>query len=257
MSNSALSASPYLFGRVGRLILVSIVLAAVGLLLIFNGGSANAVTGGKVSKTGKWAVRVYEDADPICTGALIAPQWVLTAGHCVRFDNSNITFRIGNLDQRKGTKIARIPGQTYFDKKADLALVKIPAVTGAPTIALPKSGSHLDRTLTPGTILTAFGWGATCEPDETKCQSNDLRTATISVISHKNSRCDYLAGASDYCVAKKTGLPVGGDSGGPAVVFDRQHKPVLVGILAASDRTSTAAYGNLHEARAWISSITR
>ncbi|PRY16661.1 hypothetical protein [Kineococcus rhizosphaerae] len=39
---------------------------------------AQAVVGGSVSRDGRWSVRLYEDGEPICTGALIAPQWVIT-----------------------------------------------------------------------------------------------------------------------------------------------------------------------------------
>ncbi|MEZ0491010.1 trypsin-like serine protease [Kineococcus sp. TBRC 1896] len=231
-------------------VVATLALVAAFVSAVVGAGPAQAVVGGSTASTGTWSVRVYEDDEPICTGVLVDRRWVLTAGHCVRFDNSDITFRVGNLDQREGEVVPRLPGRTFFAANADVALVQIPEVTTRP-IRLPAVGSRQDRDLPVRTRLSVFGWGATCEPDEATCQSDRLRTASVRIIAGTETRCDYLAGTEDYCVSRGTGLPVGGDSGGPATI-DGPCGPLLAGILAASDRTDTAAYANVHRLRPWI-----
>ncbi|MEV4343745.1 trypsin-like serine protease [Actinoplanes sp. NPDC049596] len=205
---------------------------------------AQAIVGGKIATYGPWAVRLYEDGQPTCTGAVVAPQWVITAAHCVRFDNTDIRLRVGNLDQRLGREVKRIPDQTYFTPDADVALVRIPRVKAEP---LPIAGASAPV----GTVMTVQGWGATCEPDESSCQSNRLREATVRVIDHADPRCDLLAGANDYCADKKSGLPVGGDSGAPAFVRTC-GKAVITGVFTASDRQSTVAVADAARLRSWI-----
>ncbi|MEU8819277.1 trypsin-like serine protease [Actinoplanes sp. NPDC048796] len=209
---------------------------------------AQAIVGGKLATSAPWAVRVYEDGQPICTGAVVAPRWIITAGHCVRFDNSDISFRVGRLDQRRGQVVKRIPGHTVFAPNADVALVEIPPVKVTP-IPLPA------KTATPakrGTLLTVQGWGATCEPNESSCQSNLLRQATVRVIAHTDKRCDLLAGTADYCAEKRSGLPVGGDSGAPALTYTKKGRAVLAGVFTASDREAVVAVADITKARAWV-----
>jgi secreted trypsin-like serine protease len=209
---------------------------------------ADAIVGGTLATTAPWAVRLYEDGQPSCTGAVVAARWVLTAAHCVRFDNSDIRLRIGNLDQRKGQEVKRVPGHTVFSPDADIALVEIPPTRVTP-IPLPARGA---ASLAKGAVLTVQGWGATCEPDENTCQSDLLREATVTVIAHTDKRCDLLAGTADYCATKKSGLPVGGDSGAPALTYTSKGEAVLAGVFTASDREAVVAIADATRARPWI-----
>ncbi|MEU8242947.1 trypsin-like serine protease [Actinoplanes missouriensis] len=227
---------------------VAVGLAVAAAAALFVASPAQAVLGGKLATSAPWAVRLYADGQPICTGAVVAPRWVITAAHCVQFDNTKITFRVGNLDQRRGKVVKRVPGRTYFAPNADVALVQIPPVTVKP-IALP---AKTQKPLRVGSVLTVQGWGATCEPNEAKCQSNRLRQATVTVIKHSRNQCYMLAGTSDYCATKKSGLPVGGDSGGPALTRTKRGTAVLQGVLTDSDRQRTVAVAATAKLRPWI-----
>ncbi|WP_225826389.1 S1 family peptidase [Streptomyces naphthomycinicus] len=212
---------------------------------------AAAIQGGTVSKHGPWAVRVYTDGEPSCTGTVVAPEWVITAGHCVRYDNWDVTFRVGSLDQRHGTVVHRVKNATVFAPTADVALVRVPRLKAEP-IRLGGAGS-----VKTGRTVRSYGWGATCAPpkSEASCQSNVLKQAQVKIVASSDKRCDLLAGTGDFCVQRGSGLPAGGDSGGPATAFDKAGHEVLVGVLAASDRTAVAAFGDVTRLRAWIDGV--
>lgn len=214
---------------------------------------ASAIQGGTVSKHGPWAVRVYTDGEPSCTGAVVAPEWVITAGHCVRYDNWDVTFRVGSLDQRHGKVVHRVENGTVFAPGADVALVRVPRLTVEPI----EPGTAADVKVGRG--VRSYGWGATCAPprDETSCQSDVLRQARVRIVSHADRRCDLLVGTGDFCAQRGTGLPAGGDSGGPATAFDRAGHEVLVGVLSASDRREVASFGDATRLRLWIKWVIR
>ncbi|MFG3015841.1 S1 family peptidase [Streptomyces cinerochromogenes] len=214
---------------------------------------ASAIQGGTVSKHGPWAVRVYTDGEPSCTGTVIDPRWVITAGHCVRYDNWDVTFRVGSLDQRRGKVVHRVPNATFFAPGADVALVRVPRVNVEP-IKLGRG----DR-VKVGRGVRSYGWGATCAPpkNEASCQSNVLKQAQVKIVPHSDPRCDLLAGDGDFCVQRGSGLPAGGDSGGPATAFDQAGHEVLVGVLSASDRTDVASFGDVTSLRVWITGVIR
>ncbi|MGW5690896.1 S1 family peptidase [Streptomyces asiaticus] len=212
---------------------------------------ASAIQGGTVSTHGPWAVRVYTDGEPSCTGTVIAPEWVITAGHCVRYDNWHVTFHVGSLDQRHGTVVSRIKNATVFAPEADVALVRVPRLKVDPI----KLGSG--ESVEVGRSLRSYGWGATCAPpkNEASCQSNVLKQAQVKIVVSSDKRCDLLAGAGDFCVQRGSGLPAGGDSGGPATASDKAGREVLVGVLSASDRTSVASFGDVTRLRSWINRV--
>ncbi|MEW2515847.1 trypsin-like serine protease [Streptomyces sp. NPDC046870] len=232
------------------------VIGAIGACIAFSlttAGPASAIQGGTVSKHGPWAVRVYTDGEPSCTGTVVAPEWVITAGHCVRYDNWDVTFRVGSLDQRHGKVVRRVENGTVFAPGADVALVRVPRLDVEP-LAVGTGDS-----VKVGRGVRSYGWGATCAPprDETSCQSNVLKQAQVTIVRHTDPRCDLLVGTGDFCVQRGTGLPAGGDSGGPATAFDKAGREVLVGVLSASDRTEVASFGDVTRLRSWIKWVVR
>lgn len=227
--------------------------AFIACFLATTAEPASAVQGGTVSRHGPWAVRVYTDGEPSCTGTVVAPEWVITAGHCVRYDNWDVTFRVGSLDQRYGKVVRRVENGTVFAPGADVALVRVPRLDVRP-VAVGTSGS-----VKVGRSVRSYGWGATCAPprSEGSCLSNVLKQAQVTIMKHTDPRCDLLVGTGDFCARRGTGLPAGGDSGGPATALDEAGREVLVGVLSASDRTEVVSFGDVTRLRSWIKWVVR
>jgi secreted trypsin-like serine protease len=126
------------------------------------------IVGGQPAAQGKypWQVRLYESMDDeigFCGGSIIAPQWVLTAAHCL-VNSDEVVVGFGNVDRTQTQKIASekvIVHPAYLDgKKADLALVKLSApIDNAAAVPLADTASS-QSLLKPGARATVTGWGA-------------------------------------------------------------------------------------------------
>jgi secreted trypsin-like serine protease len=67
--------------------------------------SQPAIIGGSNASSGPWAARLFVNGQQNCTATIIAPQYILTAKHCVS-GSGTYTFRIGSLDQQSGGTMA-------------------------------------------------------------------------------------------------------------------------------------------------------
>ncbi|MEU6958381.1 S1 family peptidase [Streptomyces chrestomyceticus] len=238
---------------------VRVLLLTAALLLtgsVIWSAPASAVIGGAKSTYGPWAVRMLIDGQPTCTGTAVAPQWILTASHCFYEQaqpvaDKRISFRVGNLDMRKGTTVRPLPGKRV-GSTADMMLVKVPKMN-VPTARLATAGVRVGQT------VRQYGWGATCTDDENACQSPVLKQSDLRVVRPDDRRCKgYTApGGPDFCMEKVTGIPAGGDSGGPVMSIGAQGTETLLGVFNGSDRETVAQAGEVSQQLAWIRSVIR
>ncbi|HEV3169832.1 MAG TPA: trypsin-like serine protease [Actinocrinis sp.] len=177
-----------------------------------------------------WAGMGYE-----CSGSVVAPEWILTAGHCASRDG--ISVQVGSLQLGGGDKIT--VDRAEVDTKADLALLHLSKPTKAPAVKLatddPKAGA----------INQIFGWGMTA-PGSGPAQQ--LKVAKVKVTG---ADCEDAAQGPAICVTGMTGAAFNGDSGGPEMAAGDE-----VGVCSTGDENAkTAQYASIAANRPWIKQV--
>ncbi|WP_018684985.1 S1 family peptidase [Actinokineospora enzanensis] len=199
-----------------------------------------AIIGGSTASNAPWAARLFANGQQSCTATIIAPQYVLTAKHCVA--SGTISFRIGSLDQTSGGTTANAV-QITRHSTADLAIAKLDRSVQATYSPL---GTTAD--VRAGQQAQVYGWGATCtNQPEINCQSRYLKVATVNVRS--TSATDAYGGQAVQAT-RGSGITAGGDSGGPMFANGRQ-----IGVASTSDRSSVTNYTHVGVYRSWIRSV--
>ncbi|MEV5976457.1 trypsin-like serine protease [Streptomyces sp. NPDC052114] len=239
-----------------RALLLTALLTVTGSALAT--APASAVIGGSKSTYGPWAVRMLVDGEPVCTGTALTSQWILSASHCFYeqaepIADKRISFRVGDLDMRKGATVHPLRGKRVGSAHADMLLIKVNPMKGVRPARLATAGVHR------GQQVRQYGWGATCTKDENACQSPVLKQSKLRVVRPDDRRCDGYTSpdGSDFCMEKISGIPAGGDSGGPVMSIAPRGRETLVGVFNGSDREEVAEAGLVSRQLAWIRSVIK
>lgn len=227
--------------RAGLLLASTIVAAGLG---IFPAGTAHAVANGEIVPNGKFefAVKLTMTGIPTadggrrnsaCSGALIAPQWIVTAGHCFRdFNGVRVerpvadltTATVGRADLTTDIGHVATVIAVRQSPTTDLALAKLSfPIKGIRPLALNR------KTPQAGDILRITGFGSITSSNPVP--SPQLRTGQVTVVTvtepsvgvtalapaPDTSACPYDSGAP-YFMEHKNGRPtlVSVESGGPS-----------------------------------------
>jgi len=168
-----------------------------------------------------------------CSGALIAPQWIITAGHCFHDVNRNpvsgpvpypTTATIGRADDADTNGHVVVVVADYQSPTNDIAIARLATPVRGIVPLVPSTGAP-----TEGEVLRMTGWGSLSDVNATPAthlQTGQVKVAAVSetvvgVVGYlpkpTTSGCLYDSGMP-YFVEAKNRLPrlVSIESDGPA-----------------------------------------
>lgn len=274
--------------RAGAVATLAALALLASLMLASGAGAANpkataSVIGGKNASISQYPSLAFIEgvqatAGYACTGSVVAPRVILTAGHCVEDIESSsiveptliaVATGVSNLQkipQAQISSVERVLAYPGFDPTklhGDAGLLILTAPVAAPPIAL---ATGADASLyEPGDELTVAGWGI--DDRATGHAPNQLQAATVPI--EEASRCregtkrfyPFFDPDRQVCTIDAPHFHITtchGDSGGPAIARRADGSPVEVGVTSLGDGscnpTSPAVFTRVDQISSWVQS---
>ncbi|HWD05112.1 MAG TPA: trypsin-like serine protease [Amycolatopsis sp.] len=183
-----------------------------------------------------------------CSGSLVAPQWILTTGHCFHDAQRDrvsgpvpypTTVTLGLVDESKEKGITRKGTQVLQSPETDVALLQldspVPGITPLTVNRLaPATGQR----------LTLAGWGSVSAVDakpSTKLQQGTVEVSSVGSTTlgvhgvapaADTSACVYDSGAPYFLPAGTGGQLVSVETTGPACPHTSAETTARVDVIA-------------------------
>jgi trypsin len=265
-------------------LLCSLVFAtASGATAASNPKATASVIGGHNATVAQYPSLAYIEgvqatAGYACTGTVVAPRVILTAGHCVEDIESSsivppneigVATGVSNLTKiplANISEVVQVLAYPNFDPtklQGDAGLLILAAPVAAPPIALATSA---DAALyEPGTELTIAGWGI----DDRKSghAPNQLQAAQVPV--EEAARCKrgtkrfypFFDPSRQVCTLDIPNFKITachGDSGGPAIATRADGTPVEIGVTSLGEGScnpsSPGVFTRVDQISSWVQS---
>ncbi|KAK7507231.1 hypothetical protein BaRGS_00001166 [Batillaria attramentaria] len=203
------------------------------------------VVGGQEAQRLSWpwqAAILTRWEEQYCAGTLVAPQWVLTAAHCVRKKNRKrrLVMFEGSEDDIRPDKDFPHPEFDYHTITNDIALVHLRhPVKDRSQVRYACLPDRDDFTPDRGALCYILGWGKTRNTHLFGAET--LHEAQVPLVNRK--RCqkvfDYHINKTQVCAGyRKGGIDsCAGDSGGPLLC------PKTTGGVTRWHLTGITSYG--------------
>jgi len=228
---------------------------AVFLLVLFVSPAVHAlvnstpITDEQFEAEYPWVVAVVNQTGGVCGGVLIAPRWVLSAGHCTSI---NKYILVASADRKSARRVDVSNSIRYpeFGKKPgqpDVGLMQLAEVVDIPSAILPTE-AQARSLLLPGQTAELAGWGRI---EAGRDAVDRLRAGTVKLEQLRLQGAQIIY---DY----KGGGPCGRDSGSPMVMRTPDGRRFVVGVASATDGElctrggGLAIYTNLAAVRPFI-----
>lgn len=199
-----------------------------------------------------------------CSGSLIRPRYVLTAGHCTKraraavFIPKVVDLRVARpRDVFVVRAVATAPRYSPRTLRDDVGLLQLSRPAKIRTVPV---AAVADDQRFAGATATVVGWGAV---DRGLKAPNRLRRGSIELLS--NDRClarwgQVFRPGSMICGGSRVTGACVGDSGGPLLVRDGRHRWLLLGTTSFG-RSACApgpdgVYARVSSVRTWIERMT-
>ncbi len=251
--------------------------AVLCLSLSANAQIKPSIVGGINAQQGEFSFIVSLQSDLLraktkqghfCGGSLIAPDWVLTAAHCVQGEDKVFvdSVWIGMYDQRSQVGLEKItPDKIIFHPQFsmqtmdyDYALIHLSQNSSYKAIAL--NTNELVYNSRSPIMFTTLGWGLTSE--FAMVLPNILQKVSVPFVSKADctAKSAYGSDITDrmLCAGYKAGKmdACSGDSGGPLVYNQPNGTPVLAGIVSwgigCARKNKYGVYEKVNQGLSWI-----
>jgi secreted trypsin-like serine protease len=200
-----------------------------------------------------------------CTGTVVAPRVILTAGHCVEdiatlaiypASGYAVATGVADISQVHRQDISLVsqaviyPGFSPFTLHGDAGILILTAPVTAP--ALPLASASDSALLQVRTPISIAGWGVTSSgakepPAELQSASTVIQSSRY--CKQRSARYyPFYSSATQLCTVDPPRYAVStchGDSGGPAIARRADGSPVEVGITSLVGPGCSASLPNI------------
>ncbi len=212
-----------------------------------NEDSTETVIGGTRVPEGKWRDVVFVvGRGASCTGTLIAPDVVLTAGHCIDIDPYEVWTDTVDYGKPGGDRIPVKWARAYpsWESRYDVGVIMLDHVARGQPRKIAAACSAREG-LIAGAMVHIVGFGvASPSGDDNNTLMREANVPVIDPTCTMDASCapkiaptgEFMAGGNgtDSCF---------GDSGGP-VYLDTAEGPVLIGVVSRGLATGGAPCGH-------------